>query len=340
MENLRHKVQRILLSLFLAGGCALFRPEICFAGETAETQELSGQIASQEEKAAPLKVGEEGMLPVRGSDIKDGVYSVEVESSSSMFRIVEAQLTAEDGNLSAVITLSGKGYLRLYMGTGEEAVKADASEYIDYVEDAEGRYTYEIPVEALNQELECTAFSKRKEKWYDRILVFDASSLPADALLIELPSGTREELSGGSADSGLEDGVYRIDVTLTGGSGRAGVASPALMTVTDGRAEARIVWSSPNYDYIKTGGETYYPVANEETSVFQIPVAAFDQEIQVTADTTAMSRPHEIEYMLTFHLASAEPEGGGGKTAGPALAIAAAVMICVGYNLYRRKKDQ
>ena len=47
-------------------------------------------------------------------------------------------------------------------------------------------------------------------------------------------------------------------------------------------------------------GETYLPVNTEGNSVFELPVTAFDKEVPVTADTTAMSVPHEIEYTLAF----------------------------------------
>lgn len=42
----------------------------------------------------------------------------------------------------------------------------------------------------------------------------------------------------------LADGTYQADVTLTGGSGRATVDSPAAITVKDGKIYATIVWSS------------------------------------------------------------------------------------------------
>jgi len=51
-------------------------------------------------------------------------------------------------------------------------------------------------------------------------------------------------------------------------------------------------------------GEKYLPVNTEGNSVFEIPVAALDTALAVTADTTAMSTPHEIEYTLTFDSAS------------------------------------
>ena len=49
------------------------------------------------------------------------------------------------------------------------------------------------------------------------------------------------------------------------------------------------------------GGDKYLPVNTEGDSVFEIPVVAFDQPMEVIGDTVAMSKPHEVEYTLTFH---------------------------------------
>ena len=51
-------------------------------------------------------------------------------------------------------------------------------------------------------------------------------------------------------------------------------------------------------------GEKYLPTNTEGNSTFEIPVAALDTALNVTADTVAMSTPHEIEYTLTFDSAS------------------------------------
>ena len=99
----------------------------------------------------------------------------------------------------------------------------------------------------------------------------------------------------------FQDGTYQMEVELLGGSGRASVTSPAKVEIKDGKAVATLEWSSPNYDYMVVNGEKYLPVNTEGTSVFQIPVEAFDQDIAVIADTVAMSTPHEIEYTLNFH---------------------------------------
>lgn len=99
----------------------------------------------------------------------------------------------------------------------------------------------------------------------------------------------------------VAEGEYQVNVTLGGGSGKATVVSPCSLSVkADGTMTASIEWSSPFYDYMIVNEEKYEPVNTEGNSVFEIPVAALDEEIPVIADTTAMSEPHEIAYTLTF----------------------------------------
>ena len=143
------------------------------------------------------------------------------------------------------------------------------------------------------------AFSKKKEMWYDRELVFRADSLPATAFAE--PAGTA------IADLGLEDGAYEVAVTLEGGSGKATIDSPARVTIAGGAATAHIVWSSPNYDYMVVDGERLDPVNADGNSEFDVPIAGFDYAMPVSADTTAMSKPHEIEYTLFFDSSSITP---------------------------------
>ena len=108
------------------------------------------------------------------------------------------------------------------------------------------------------------------------------------------------ESSTESVSSDLADGKYAVDVTLEGGSGRATISSPAILTVENGQATARIEWSSSHYDYMKVGDVQYDPVNEEGNSVFTIPAAALDTPLEVIADTVAMSKPHEIEYTITI----------------------------------------
>ena len=53
-----------------------------------------------------------------------------------------------------------------------------------------------------------------------------------------------------------EDGEYSIQVELEGGSGKASVTSPTILTVEDGKTYAQIQWSSSNYDYMIVDGES------------------------------------------------------------------------------------
>lgn len=218
-------------------------------------------------------------------DIAEGTYNIDVESSSSMFKVTKAELIVTENEMNAVITLSGTGYGKLYLGTGEAAVAASEADYINYVEDAEGAYTFAFPVTALDQPIDVAAFSNKKAEWYDRQLTFLSASVAKK----------------------VADGVYSIEVTLGGGSGRTTVISPAKLTVANGAMVATIEWTSPNYDYMIVGGEKYLQVNTEGNSVFEIPVAALNVELDVIGDTVAMSKPREIEYTLTFHSESMTP---------------------------------
>lgn len=357
------KLKTAICTAVVAAAALMGNMEVCQASDYS-------QVAGESEQAGTLEVGKYGMLPIYEFDVKDGTYDIEVESSSPMFRIVEAKLTKADGAMEAVITLSGTGYLKLFMGTGEEAAAADTSAYIDYEEDTEGRYTYTIPVEALDKGLPCAAFSKRKEKWYDRTILLDASTLPEDALLIELPDydtiqkamqayeelpeeETQEDQAEAETEAAekrtpveameidMEDGEYSIGVELAGGSGKASVSSPTILKVKNGRAYAELQWSSANYDYMIVGTEKYL---NENTdggnSLFEIPIAAMDSEMPVIADTTAMGTPHEVDYLLTFY-----SESIGSKSQLPqeaakrVVAIATAIIAGGGIlNHYMKKK--
>ncbi|WP_049945057.1 ABC transporter substrate-binding protein [Butyrivibrio sp. AC2005] len=100
---------------------------------------------------------------------------------------------------------------------------------------------------------------------------------------------------------GISDGEYTASVSLTGGSGKAYIESPCKVTVSNKKAEADIIWSSSNYDYMIVDGNTYYPVNTEGNSEFIIPIE-IDKDMEIQADTTAMSQPHLIDYKLRFEL--------------------------------------
>ncbi len=100
----------------------------------------------------------------------------------------------------------------------------------------------------------------------------------------------------------VADGTYQVNVTLSGGSGRAKIASPTELTIKDGRATAKIVWSSDKYDYMEVEGIRFTPEIQNGHSVFAVPVTELDKPLAMVGDTTAMSTPHAIDYQLTFEL--------------------------------------
>ena len=151
--------------------------------------------------------------------VADGIYSMDVTSSSSMFKVVDCILTAKDGKMSAVLTLSGTGYGYLYMGTKEEAASADQSSWIPYQVNEEGKYTYTVPVEALDKEIAVAAYSIKKGIWYDRALTFQSETMKKIADLNSTDSNNKGD-SGNTGNNGNTGNTGNNGTT--GGSNNTG----------------------------------------------------------------------------------------------------------------------
>ena len=265
------------LALSLLVGCGASSTASSAASSAASSEAASSVASSAAETAA---------LP-------DGVYTAEFDTDSSMFHANEAcdgkgTLTVENGQMTFHVSLASTHIVNLYLGKASDAADHEAdwlqptTDTVTYSDGtSEEVYGFDIPVTAVDTDFDL-AILGTKGKWYDHT-VRVANAQPAAA---EAPA----------------DGTYTCDATLEGGSGRATVESPAALTVADGKMTATIVWSSPNYDYMIVDGEKYLPTNTEGNSTFEIPVAALGTPLAVTADTVAMSTPHEIEYTLTFTL--------------------------------------
>lgn len=270
------KISVILLTLFLIGTLVGCGASAAGTESSAASENTSGAASDSTETTAAE------------STLADGIYTVEVDTDSTMFTFNEAvdgkgTLTVEDGVMTVHISLVSQNIVNLYLGTAEDAAK-DGAELIEPTLDtvtysdgySEEVYGFDIPVSALDTEID-VAIIGTKGTWYDHVITV-SEPVPAD----------------------LTDGEYSVNVLLEGGSGKAGIASPATLIVSGGEYYARIEWSSENYDYMIVDEVTYYPVNESGNSVFEIPVSGFYEAIDVVADTTAMSTPHEIEYTLTF----------------------------------------
>ena len=334
----------------------LFRLLIMLVAVTMLTVSVLGvsydKVASSADMTTVEEVGFDGLIPVYAEDIENGTYEVNVESSSSMFRIQSAELNVSDSSMSVALTLGSTSYLKLFAGTAEQAAASTEDQYIGYTESGDG-VVFEVPVEALDQPFSCAAFSAKKEMWYDRSLLIRADSLPPEAVHVaiadyeQLKKDARDrqieaqksqsQLADLAVETDLEDGEYEVPATLEGGSGKASVASPATLIVKDGKAFARIQWSSSHYDYMLVDGIKILPeekASPEDNSVFVIPVTSLSGPMKVIGDTTAMSTPHEVEYTLDFELPG---EGSGHRTIWIVLG-AAVILGALLVWLIKRKK--
>ena len=207
--------------------------------------------------------------------LSDGTYTAEFTTDSSMFHVNDAYdnkgtLTVKDGKATIHVALTSTHIVNLFLGTAKDATK-DKAELL----------------EPTVETVDCGDGTTEEVNAFDiPVPVLDEEF---DLALI----GTKGKWYD-----------HKVKVDFEGGSGKASIASPAEVTISGGAATATVQWSSPNYDYMIVDGQKYMPVNTDGNSVFEIPVK-LDTTMQVIGDTVAMSKPHEVEYTLTFHSDSA-----------------------------------
>lgn len=137
--------------------------------------------------------------------LENGTYSIDVTSSAAMFKVIDGKLNVLDGKMSAVITLSGTGYEKLFMGTQEEAMVSNEADAIQYIANEEGKYTFAIPVEALDTEINVAAHSTKNDTWYGRTLTFNSDTIAAieETKVEEVVEATQEEVNPKTGDNNM-----------------------------------------------------------------------------------------------------------------------------------------
>ena len=286
--------------------------------------------------------------------LENGIYSIDVDSSASMFRVVDCKLTSKNGKMSAVLTLSGTGYGYLYMGTKEEAAKADSSSWIPFVTDNNGKYTYTVPVEALDKGINVAAYSTKNKIWYDRILTFKSETVKKISDIDSGNGGTggnsgttggNTNPSGGTGGSGSvlkpNDGKAenesKYEADTSGATGRVnssttladGVYTPDRFTWSGGTGKVKIycnkitIKNGQAYATLVFDSDHYqYVKANGNTyytsksgGTATVTIpVALNQNNKILGMTDKMSVAHEIEYTIFVYLAAA----GNGTTLGGA----------------------
>lgn len=106
-----------------------------------------------------------------------GSYEIRVVSGSSAFRVEKARLMVDSEGMSCAMTVSGQDCGRLFLGSSSDALIAPEEECIPFELDAAGEKTFLVPVEALDTDIRCAAWSVKNQRWYDRVLVFASAGL-------------------------------------------------------------------------------------------------------------------------------------------------------------------
>lgn len=303
----------IITSIAFLAGCDTKTPDADFAPvndiqtSTAVAEEINDDNAVEEVPDTDVENTEPEVTEpeIAECELEDGVYIADFNTDSTMFHANEmcdgkGTLTVKDGQMTIHVSLPSKTIKNLYSGLAEDAQKDGAVlleptvDLIDYNDGTTDEVNgFDIPVPYLNDEFDVALIGK-KGVWYDHKVSVSNPELKED----EAGENHIEEAAGY-----VYIGDHTIEVDLEGGSGKATITSPAqVKTHDDGSKTLLVEWSSPNYDYMLVGGEKYLPVSFEgENSIFEIPVADFDEPLEVIADTVAMSKPHEVEYTLIFH---------------------------------------
>lgn len=261
-------------------------PEVVTVAKSGTQAELTAVKAGTAEVTVSIKNAEGTELKAtckvtvtasetENKTLTDGNYQVDVDTGNKMFKVTNCILTSEKGKMYAVITLSGTGYDYLYMGSAADAAEAAAKDYISYVADEAGKYTYKVPVESLDKGIAVAAHSIKKDKWYDRTLIFSSAS----------------------AKRIIADGTYQVNAEAGGKMFRV---TDCVMTVKNGQMTAAVTLSGQGYNRIYLGDvnnasddEKNWILPDSllaEQYTFQIPVEKLDEVMTIAVHTTKSNK--------------------------------------------------
>ena len=270
-------------------------PEVVTVAKSGTQAELTAVKAGTAEVTVSIKNAEGTELKAtckvtvtasetENKTLTDGNYQVDVDTGNKMFKVTNCILTSEKGKMYAVITLSGTGYDYLYMGSAADAAEAAAKDYISYVADEAGKYTYKVPVESLDKGIAVAAHSIKKDKWYDRTLIFSSAS----------------------AKRIIADGTYQVNAEAGGKMFRV---TDCVMAVKNGQMTAAVTLSGQGYNRIYLGDvnnasddEKNWILPDSllaEQYTFQIPVEKLDEVMTIAVHTTKSNKWDTRT--LTFH---------------------------------------
>ena len=270
--------------------------EAQFTELAASVNEVAGAnlLSAGEVQSKEVAAGHKTVELIDGAS-----YKVTAETGADMFKVVDCILVStKDKGMEAVITLSRQGYDYLYMGRAEEAAKADKNNWIPFNE-VNGKYTYTIPVKALNTGIEVASHSKNNNKWYDRTITFKSEGMQFQGL----KEGTYEY---------VKDATNQV-YTVTTDPGMFSVTEATLSKIAEGM-KVKVTLKGTGYDALYLGSkedakkddgknwitpcETKGEGENQQYA-FEIPVSALNTSIPIATHGTKSKK--WFNHTITFN---------------------------------------
>ena len=137
----------------------------------------------------------EKSLSAAAETLEDGTYTTVAGTDSKMFKVDECTVFVQDGVMSAVVTISGSGFNRLYLGTADKARTADKDEYLYFAADENDRYVFwPVPVAELDKPIKVAAHAYRdgRDTWYDHEITIKSANIKKVSDGIRRPSKKME----------------------------------------------------------------------------------------------------------------------------------------------------
>ena len=162
-------------------------PEIVTVAKSGTQAELTAVKAGTSEVTVSIKNAEGTELKatckvtVKASEtenktLTDGTYQVNAEAGGKMFRVTDCVMTVKNGQMTAAVTLSGQGYNRIYLGDVNNAPDDEKNWILPDSLLAE-QYTFQIPVEKLDEVMTIAVHTTKSNKWDTRTLTFHSEGM-------------------------------------------------------------------------------------------------------------------------------------------------------------------
>ena len=85
-------------------------------------------------------------------------------------------MTIVNGEMTALLTAKNNNFDYIYLGPAADA-NADPDGWIRAEQNADGAYTYTIPIASLDNTIQIATYSAKKKLWYDREMTIDSQTL-------------------------------------------------------------------------------------------------------------------------------------------------------------------